>query len=113
MTRTRGGGGSRWALPKSSRDGMGTTTTLREGGVKWPFEWSVNFTRIRPLFRVFFEKTIHFGFNILGHANCPPPYPLAWLHGTILYPPPQKQGMNFAPRGPLALERKKWISPFT
>ena len=23
-----------------------------------------------------------------GHANCPPPYPLAGLHGAIMYPPP-------------------------
>ena len=47
--------------------------------------------------------------NILGHANCPPPYPQAGLCGAILYPPPAptKQGMDFAPRGPLALERKK------
>ena len=29
-------------------------------------------------------------FTGLGHANCPPPYPLAGLHGAILYPPPPK-----------------------
>ena len=26
----------------------------------------------------------------LGHANCPPPYPLAGLHGAIMYPPQKK-----------------------
>ena len=45
--------------------------------------------------------------RFLGHATCPPPYPQAGLHGAILYPPQKKQGMNFAPRGPLALGTKK------
>ena len=37
------------------------------------------------------------GTNVLdlGHANCPPPYPQAGLHGAILYPPPKKTGYEF------------------
>ena len=31
------------------------------------------------------------GCKYLGHVNCPPPYPLAGLHGAILYPPPKKR----------------------
>ena len=46
--------------------------------------------------------------NPLGHANCPPPYPQARLRGAKLAPCEytQEQGMNCAPRGPLALVEK-------
>ena len=33
--------------------------------------------------------------TLLGHANCPPPYPQAEFRGTILYTLPQKKEYEF------------------